>query len=161
MCSVKGTVCEHLEEKEMKIKLEITMDVTPQSYAAAYGDFYDPKVTPRGIEEDALECAEQALADWVHRVGFAGTIVDPQYVEQSAFEVWNAEQSVNNTDFAEHLHVDCEKHLKQGIDVDQYVDAVLDEMWRGQRYESADGTPHYYEIPKIHTRSGNPVVVRL
>ena len=80
---------------------------------------------------------------------------------QATFEVWNAEQSVNNTDFAEHLHVDCEKHLKQGIDVDQYVDAVLDEMWRGQRYESADGTPHYYEIPKIHTRSGNPVVGRL
>ena len=144
----------------MKVKLEITLEVNPVSYADAYGDPYDPKSTPKAMENDALHCAEQALADWVHRIGFHGTIVDPQYVKQSAFQVWNAEQSVKNTDFAEHLHVDCEKHLKPGIDVDQYVDAVLDEMWKGQRYESADGTPHYYEIPKTHTRSGNPVVVR-
>lgn len=146
----------------MKIKLEINMDVNPQSYADAYGDFYDPKLTRstlKDIEKDALECTEQALVEWVHRIGFAGTIVDPQYVEQSAFEVWNAEQSVKNTDFAELLHIDCGRHLKPGIDVDQYVDAVLDQMWKGQRYESADGTPHYYEIPKIDTKSGNPVVV--
>ena len=145
----------------MKIKLEITLDVIPASYAAAYGDFYDPRTTPRAIEEDAMECAEQALADWVHRIGFAGAILDPQYVEQSAFEVWNAEQAVRHDEFVSYLTQDCEKHLKSDIDVDHYVNTVLDEMWTGVRFESPDGTPHYYEIPATDTANGRPVAVRL
>lgn len=145
----------------MKIKLEITLDVIPESYAAAYGDFYDPRLTPMAIQDDAMECAEQALADWVHRIGFAGTIVDPEYVEQSAFEVWNAEQTVKNDEFVSCLTQDCEKHLKSDTDVDHYVNAVLDEMWTGVRFESPDGTPHFYEIPKIDTTHGRPVIVCL
>ena len=145
----------------MKIKLNITIDVMPESYAAAYGEFYDPKVTPKQIKDDALMWTEEALVDWFQRIGFAGRIENPKHFEQSSFQVWYAEQNVKNTDFAKNLRIDCDKHLKPGIEVDQYVDAVLDEMWKGQRYESADGTPHYYEIPKIHTRNGNPVVVSL
>lgn len=145
----------------MKIKLKITLDVIPESYAAAYDDFYDPRSTLRDIEEDALENAEQALADWFHRVGFAGTIVDPQYVKQSAFEVWNEEQADRNDGFVSHLTKDCKKHLKLDIDADHYVNAVLDEMWTGVRFESPDGTPHYYEIPAMDTKHRRPVVVRL
>ena len=76
----------------MKIKLNIELDIMPETYAAAYGDYFDKRVTPRLIEEDALHCAEQALADWFHRIGFAGCVVDPKHVDQRAFELWNAYQ---------------------------------------------------------------------
>jgi hypothetical protein len=76
----------------MKIKLNIELDVLPETYAEAYGDYYDKRVTPKLIKEDALHCAEQALADWFHRIGFAGRVIDPQHVEQRAFELWNAHQ---------------------------------------------------------------------
>lgn len=145
----------------MKIKLEITFEVNPDSYAAAYGDYFDKRLTPKLIEEDALHCAEQALADWFHRIGFAGCVVDPQYVKQSSFEVWNAEQSARDYDFVCNLTEECEKHLKADIDLDHYVNTALDEMWTGIRYESPDGTPHYFEIPKTNTKHGNPVVVSL
>lgn len=76
----------------MKIKLNIKLDIVPETYAAAYGDYYDKRVTPRLIEEDALHCAEQALADWFQRIGFAGCVVDPQHVDERVFEEWNAHQ---------------------------------------------------------------------
>ena len=76
----------------MKIKLNIKLDIVPETYAAAYGDYYDKRVTPRLIEEDALHCAEQALADWFQRIGFAGCVVDPQHVDKRGFEEWNAHQ---------------------------------------------------------------------
>ena len=76
----------------MKIKLNIELDILPETYAEAYDDYYDKRTQAKIIKDDALHCAEQAFVDWFQRIGFAGCVVDPQHVSQRAFEQWNAYQ---------------------------------------------------------------------
>ena len=80
----------------MKIKLNIELDILPEIYAKAYGDYYDKRVTPRLIKEDALHCAEQAFADWFDRIGFRGCVIDLQHVDEVTLKLmqddWSAYQ---------------------------------------------------------------------
>ena len=55
----------------------------------------------------------------------------------------------------------CKGSLKSSIDAEEFCEMVLDEMHTCEAYESADGTPFYYEIGKAFTASGLPVVVSL
>jgi len=55
----------------------------------------------------------------------------------------------------------CEGELKPEFNARDYSEAILNEMYTGESYESEDGTPYYYEISKYHTKSGLPVVVTM
>ena len=69
------------------------------------------------------------------------------------------ENNQKNNDWEVLLREICTSSLKSSIDADEFCDTILDDMHTGEAYESADGTPFYYEIGKAYTASGLPVVV--
>ena len=69
----------------MKIKVSVTIDVDPKSFAEAYGEVYEKcRSHDEVIREDAAEIAEWSLHEWIKRIGFKGRIVNPKYIEVAA-----------------------------------------------------------------------------
>lgn len=68
-----------------------------------------------------------------------------------------------NKAFEIQLRSACENHLKDDIDVDNYISVVLDEMYWGEDkpYATETGTDYYHEIGSRYSNDGNPHVVNL
>ena len=64
----------------MKIKVSVTIDVNPKSYAECYDEEYT-KNHNQVIKNDATHCVEQSLTDWFDRIGFEGKVVNPKFME--------------------------------------------------------------------------------
>ena len=64
----------------MKIKVSLTIDVDPKSYAKCYDEEYT-KNHNQFIKNDATHCVEQSLTDWFDRIGFEGKVVNPKFIE--------------------------------------------------------------------------------
>ena len=64
----------------MKIKVSVTIDVDPKSFAECYGENYNENYN-QVIRDDASHCVEQSLTDWFNRIGFEGKVVNPKFKE--------------------------------------------------------------------------------
>jgi hypothetical protein len=65
----------------MKIKVSVTIDVEPSSFAEAYGEVYGKcRSHDAVIREDANSIAEWSLHEWIKRIGFEGRVVNPRHV---------------------------------------------------------------------------------
>lgn len=68
----------------MKIKVSVTIDVEPKSFAEAYGEVYEKcRSHDAVIREDANSIVEWSLHEWIQRIGFEGRVVNPKYIEAS------------------------------------------------------------------------------
>ena len=64
-----------------------------------------------------------------------------------------------NKKFEHNLHDACVKYLRDGIDLDSYVDQVQYGLWNGTTYVDPADNECYYEIPSEHTKAKQPVLV--
>ena len=65
---------------------------------------------------------------------------------------------MTNEEFEVELREAAHKFLRDSLDVDTYVNAVLDEMWDGETYRNNDGEM-YHEIGPEHTKTRAPYVI--
>ena len=61
-----------------------------------------------------------------------------------------------NQAFISYMMDTAKSVLRDEIDVNHYVDAVLCDLWDGSAYGD-----HYYEFPKCDTKDRNPHVVSI
>ena len=65
---------------------------------------------------------------------------------------------MTNEEFEVQLREAAHSMLRDSLDVDTYVNAVLDEMWDGESYRNSDGEM-YHEIGSEYTKSRAPYVI--
>ena len=65
---------------------------------------------------------------------------------------------MTNEEFEARLYEAANENLRKEYDAEVYVDAVLNEMWDGDKYSDNSGNT-YHEIGSLYTRHGRPVII--